>query len=111
MHLYLEFNDGVVTGEGTDYVGPWTLVGQYDEANVTWIKQYVGKHSVSYSGNIDGDQIKGHWNIRDYSTGAFHIWPATRSDLTELYLREELDEQLSGTQLLGTVPVEDDPFV
>jgi len=27
MHLYLQFENGKIHGEGTDYVGPWTASG------------------------------------------------------------------------------------
>ena len=26
LHLYLQFQDGKISGEGTDYVGPWTCL-------------------------------------------------------------------------------------
>ena len=31
MHLYMDFQEGKIKGEGTDYVGPWTLEGSFDE--------------------------------------------------------------------------------
>ena len=91
MHLYLKFEDGKISGEGTDYVGPWVANGAYDESSgkCDWTKQYVGQHSVKYQGVCNENGIQGNWTI--YTTGPFHIWPRTHGHLNELYLREELE--------------------
>ena len=115
MHLYLAFESGVIKGEGTDYVGPWTLQGSYElssddsTAECRWIKSYVGRHDVSYEGKYGSDGIKGKWDIRDFHRGDFHIWPSTHTELNELYMRQELEMETPPSQLLGTV--ENDPFL
>jgi hypothetical protein len=107
MHLYLEFKDGLIRGEGTDYVGPWTAAGTYDATSGTcqWTKQYVGKHKVEYDGRCSSNGILGQWRIV-VNSGNFHIWPKENGELTELYLREDLS-QLPPSIQLGAVPTEE----
>ena len=107
MHLYLSFGDELIKGEGTDYVGPWTAVGNYDLKSgvCNWTKQYLGKHQVVYSGICGPNGIQGQWRIAS-TTGEFHIWPKSMSHLDELYLHEDLTQPESSIPL-GTVPVED----
>lgn len=124
MHLYLAFVDESIKGEGTDYVGPWTCSGTYDpETNVcVFKKDYLGKHSVTYSGHASENGIVGQWEIACLLSGEFHIWPRSRTDLNELYLQQDLDHSLGqappafdldrepsfdSTMQLGTVPDED----
>ena len=94
MHQYLEFNDGELKGEGTDYVGPWTLQGKYDlrELKCAWIKSYVGKHDVTYRGTISKTGITGIWDIRELLTGSFHIWPQHLTEFDSLYMQEDLEK-------------------
>ena len=111
MHLYLAFADGKITGEGTDYVGPWNAIGIYDPKTGTcqWTKQYVGKHAVQYQGVCDDNGIQGVWQI-GIADGKFHIWPKSMNHLTEMYMQDELTEPFgSSTLQLGTVP--DDDFL
>jgi hypothetical protein len=77
MDLSLTFRLGVVTGSGTDPVGPFTIQGRYDpESNeIHWTKTYVGRHDVFYKGCRDNRGIWGTWQIRLSSRGGFHIWP------------------------------------
>ena len=91
--MYLEFADGRINGEGTDYVGPWVATGSYDlETGLcSWNKRYLGLHSVDYAGKISSDGIRGDWSIRNASSGPFHIWPRGMNNTNELYLRENLD--------------------
>ena len=91
MHLYLSFADGKIKGEGTDYVGPWVAHGDYEtKAGLcSWVKQYVGKHQVIYTGKIGDNGILGHWEITP-NTGEFHIWPQGMTNLDELYLTDDL---------------------
>ena len=94
MHQYLEFDDGELKGEGTDYVGPWTLQGKYDlsELKCVWIKSYVGKHDVTYRGTISKTGITGIWDIRESLTGSFHIWPQHMTEFDSLYMQEDLEK-------------------
>lgn len=98
MSMYLEFSDGRINGEGTDYVGPWVATGSYDldTGLCSWVKKYLGLHNVHYSGKISGDGIRGDWQIRSATSGPFHIWPRGMNNNNELYLRETLDAPMSG---------------
>lgn len=106
MHLYLSFGEGVIRGEGTDYVGPWVIFGNYDlnSRRVSWIKRYLRKHTVNYEGTIIDQGIVGKWNIHHWNEGPFHIWPKNLFELESLYLSEDLSGQ-APTILAGTVPV------
>ena len=43
-----------VKGKGTDEVGEYTISGELKPDNtVTFVKQYIGKHSVNYEGTFD----------------------------------------------------------
>lgn len=108
MHLYLNFRDGVISGEGTDYVGPWHIRGSYDLRNhqCSWVKQYLGKHQVDYHGTIGNEGIMGNWFIASF-TGEFHIWPRSMGYLNELYLQNDLEMGIDNpvpSMKLGTVP-------
>jgi hypothetical protein len=97
MHLYLTCDrEGAIRGEGIDYVGAWTLAGTFDRDSkrCAWIKSYVGKHKVEYTGLLSSQGIDGSWRIPPFLSGRFRIWPETRSDLTDLYLRSGLPLQI-----------------
>lgn len=108
MHQYLEFNDGQLKGEGTDYVGPWTLVGLYDlnSLKCRWLKTYVGQHDVNYHGTISKTGITGIWDIRESQTGSFHIWPQHMTEFDSLYMQKDLDQ----TPLKQQPPINLDDF-
>lgn len=93
MHQYLEFAENKMTGEGTDRVGPWTLTGilDPDSQQASWVKSYVGKHDVNYSGKISDKGIVGVWDIRGVTDGPFHIWPQHLTEFDRMYMQEELD--------------------
>ena len=97
MSLYMSFSNGKINGEGTDYVGPWVATGDYDldSGICSWVKQYLGKHRVVYSGRVSDDGIHGQWEISHIS-GDFHIWPKGMNQFNERYLKEELDAPASG---------------
>lgn len=107
MHLYMSFADGKISGEGTDYVGPWIAHGDYDLKSglCSWVKQYIGKHRVSYSGKIGENGILGHWEI-SFIAGDFHIWPKGMNNLNELYWADDLS-QPSPTIQLGSGQVDE----
>ncbi len=89
MHLFLTCDDaGTIRGEGVDYVGPWSLTGSFDPKSrrCSWVKSYVGKHRVEYSGMLGADGIEGSWRIPPFLSGSFRIWPEYRSDLTDAFL-------------------------
>ncbi len=90
MHLYLTFENGQIRGEGTDYVGPWKIQGEFDRAQSAcqWTKHYLGRHRVIYRGVCGSNGIVGRWSINEGLTGDFHIWPAANSEVHEMYADE-----------------------
>ena len=90
MQLHLTFRAGVLTGQGSDWVGPFSLDGGYvlEDGRCWWIKRYTGQHDVSYSGYNEGKGIWGVWNIRAALKGGFHIWPAGMADPTQSALSQ-----------------------
>jgi hypothetical protein len=98
MELLMTFRQGTLTGEGRDWVGPFTLRGQYTVADgkCYWTKRYLGRHDVFYQGFNEGKGIWGTWEIaaRDGAgpwRGGFHIWPEGMADPTQPHLTEEAD--------------------
>ncbi len=78
----LTFSGGQLNGQGVDAVGPFTMQGTFDVAtgNCQWIKQYVGRHCVSYRGINNGRGIWGVWELKQLGgmftdRGGFHLWP------------------------------------
>ncbi len=109
--VHLIWRDGVVTGEGRDWVGAYTIDGTYDTATgqCEWTKKYIGRHTVRYRGVNDGNGIWGVWEIRQLGglyqdRGGFHIWPegtdvSEASDRTEeavqAAMRKEFGNRMS----------------
>jgi hypothetical protein len=96
--LGLTFKAGVMTGEGRDWVGLFTVRGKYDvvTGHCHWTKRYAGQHDVFYRGFNEGKGIWGAWEVRcpltaANATGGFHIWPEAMNDPTALRLHEEAD--------------------
>src|SRR5262245_4778433 len=50
MELQLAFHNGMMTGEGRDWVGRFVITGRYTVADgrCHWTKKYLGKHDVFY---------------------------------------------------------------
>ena len=72
--------DGTVTGSGDDCIGPFTFEGQFRaDGSVSLIKQYIGRHSVSYEGHNSGEGIFGTWSISGLWTGKFALRPIADS--------------------------------
>ncbi len=76
MHLHLEFDGDQLKGEGVDYVGPWHITGEIDRNidRLSWNKQYIGKHRVTYQGAVVNGRIVGNWMIGSLLSGPFTIW-------------------------------------
>jgi len=58
--------NGQARGQGIDMVGPFTFAGSVYPVtgHVTLVKQYLGKHSVKYVGQPDGEGcIHGTWTM------------------------------------------------
>jgi hypothetical protein len=82
MAIDFTFEAEHLQATGSDIVGPFTFEGQYNVADgkCRWIKKYLGKHSVTYTGVNEGQGIWGVWEIRLLAglyqdQGVFHIWP------------------------------------
>jgi hypothetical protein len=82
MAIDLTFAAGQLQATGSDRVGPFTFQGEYIPADgqCRWVKTYLGRHQVTYSGVNEGEGIWGTWEIRELAglyrdQGVFHIWP------------------------------------
>jgi hypothetical protein len=94
MELQLSFQNGVLSGEGRDLIGPFIMRGRYqvEDGQCWWSKRYLGKHDVAYKGYNEGKGIWGLWEIAPSSKGGFHIWPEAMGDPTRPRLAESLEE-------------------
>jgi len=104
MQLRLTFQQGTLTGEGSDRVGAFTMDGGYElnDGRCWWTKRYTGRHDVSYSGYNEGKGIWGVWQIPPSQRGGFHIWPAGMADPTQgaLTQTEDVPADASGTRTM-----------
>lgn len=77
MDLLLSFEDGKISGEGSDRVGVSIVIGRYSPANgeCWWLKTYLSAHHITYRGFREGAGIWGTWEIGSAWKGGFHIWP------------------------------------
>jgi hypothetical protein len=94
MELNLTFRNGVLTGDGRDWVGPFTIRGRYHvvDGKCHWTKRYVGKHDVFYAGYNEGKGIWGRWEIPPgWWHGGFHIWPEGMPDPSKPQLSASAD--------------------
>jgi hypothetical protein len=98
MELALTFKQGVLTGEGRDWVGKFVLRGKYElsDGKCYWTKRYLGKHDVFYEGYNEGNGIWGVWEIppvvdASIQRGGFQIWPEGMSLAEDNALAEEAD--------------------
>lgn len=61
-----------ITGHGHDAVGEFHIEGKKikDENEISFTKNYVGQHSVEYSGRLESKNvITGQWKVGGYSGG------------------------------------------
>ncbi|XP_012565213.2 uncharacterized protein LOC101241070 [Hydra vulgaris] len=73
---FFRMSKGNVSGQGSDKTGHFTMAGIYDnDGNISFKKQYIGKHAVEYVGSFikltEGFEINGKWIIRDCLTDKF----------------------------------------
>ena len=65
--------DGTISGQGSDDIGKFTISGKIEpNDSFAFTKQYVGKHSVAYSGSVQwGDlpSLQGQWHLGGQSDG------------------------------------------
>src|SRR5436305_10821562 len=102
MELNLTFRNGVLTGEGRDWVGPFTVRGRYGvlDGRCHWTKRYVGKHDVFYMGYNEGKGIWGTWElISSGLRGGFHIWPEGMNEPSGPELRAAADLPVDAEEL------------
>jgi len=93
--LQLRFQDGKMTGDGVDWVGPYKVLGCYrlEDGRCEWLKEYIGKHTVVYAGyNEEGMGIYGGWMLTATMRGSFRIWPAGLEEEVATDLDADLDE-------------------
>jgi hypothetical protein len=97
MELILTFREGVVTGEGRDWVGVFQITGKYQvvDGKCWWTKSYIKKHSVAYQGYNEGRGIWGTWEYDASWKGGFYIWPVAMGDPTQARLSESIEEPTS----------------
>jgi hypothetical protein len=67
--LQLAVDGRCLDGVGTDIIGPFTLQGLIsDDGRVSILKDYVGRHSVRYEGQHDGEgRMWGVWSLPGFS--------------------------------------------
>jgi|HubBroStandDraft_1064217.scaffolds.fasta_scaffold369219_2 hypothetical protein len=96
MDLVLEFKNSIMTGDGADGIGYFTISGNYSAQNgeCSWVKRYVGRHAVNYQGFREGKGIWGNWTLIT-SKGGFHIWPL--SEGPPLGVTEETNKDVQPT--------------
>lgn len=72
--LELTFENGQVSGSGTDIVGDFVFGGVIDNAGIRMVKQYIGQHKIEYQGVYDGEGVYfGEWNYAGYLGGKWLI--------------------------------------
>lgn len=110
MELRLTFQNGSISGEGRDWVGPFILRGRYELADgkCRWNKRYVGRHDVFYQGFNEGKGIWGVWEIPtvthpDICRGGFHIWPEGMLDPSRPQLTEQADLPIAVEEIVETL--------
>jgi hypothetical protein len=75
MSFFLHFQNGKVTGGGSDDIAAFSWTGTYstDTFHCKMKKRYPS-HTVHYDGRADENGIYGTWTIRGFDKGGFHIW-------------------------------------
>ena len=92
FHSFFLNGVGKIEGSGQDHVATFVISGTvYPNGDVTFTKQYIGKHALKYSGRISNSSlIDGSWEHVGYNTGKFHVerdnglesqWGATGSQV------------------------------
>ena len=70
-------------------------------AECSWTKQYVGQHSVEYTGQARQGGILGQWRIPglpDFWSGLFFIWPRSSGNLESAFEKAFLEYELASAQ-------------
>jgi hypothetical protein len=82
---------GEITGGGRDVIGPFLFSGAFDTGSgaVVMVKQYLGRHQVTYRGQPDGEGcIQGTWSIGENWKGPFLMRPVVSRPRGDEPIRE-----------------------
>ena len=104
MDLILTFSDGRMSGEGCDGIGSFHIEGDYSETTMecSWVKKYLGRHSVEYSGCKEGKHIWGTWSLPD-TRGGFQIWPiGSEPNLDGITAEEDMELSETAEEIVKT---------
>lgn len=75
MQFLFEFQDGQISGMGSDPVGAFTWKGSYQlKALIVNMTKSYPTHWVEYQGHVDENGIWGTWTLSGLK-GGFHVWP------------------------------------
>jgi len=96
--LYLTFQNGQMSGGGSDEAGSFSVTGNYNESSkeAEWLKSYPDGHRVIYRGFREGPLpgIWGTWEIPGDWSGGFHIWPLISGTEPDIEEEESIPEPL-----------------
>ena len=83
--LQLAVDGRAVDGVGTDIIGPFTLQGLIsDDGRVSILKDYLGRHSVRYEGQHDGEgRMWGVWSLPGFNGRWMIALRRQRGDATD----------------------------
>jgi len=102
QELELRFHEGLLVGEGTDDIGPFSLRGEYDASSgeCWWVKRYRDPtlYPVYYRGRHNGRRIAGVWELPGIR-GGFRIWPKGMPEGE--WEEEEVEEPVEEEALIG----------
>ena len=106
MAFFLDFQNNLVKGTGSDDVGGFFWEGSYDKESLTCkvIKSYA-THTVSYRGHVDENGIWGTWEMA-FLKGGFHIWPKGNEESKQRKAKKKLSNL---RKLTFDIPIGDKP--
>lgn len=73
MNLDMYVGQYSVGGSGSDDVGQFWVSGTRNGDNVSFAKQYVGAHTVQYTGTLSGKSMSGNWEIPGNCDGTWRM--------------------------------------
>eukprot|EP00727_Mastigamoeba_balamuthi_P012996 m51a1_g8319 hypothetical protein (810) ;mRNA; f:119496-123757 len=81
-----------IRGEGADSIGRFTVRGKYNESSeqVSFVKAYIGKHSLNYEGRGTPDGFRGRWVIVGSCEGT---WDMRRVSVPQHVIDRQREEQ------------------
>ncbi len=93
MEMRLDFENGIISGSGSDDVAGHSWRGNYDLKSMSCeMAKIYPTHTVNYQGSIDENGIWGTWQMHGW-TGGFHIWPKKQKKEEEAH-KETLEMKL-----------------